>query len=316
MDISFLRLQAQFYLNQPIPATKGHNAPIPRADALNRTESKPTSLFERILRVIKDSVNSRIAAWKIGRALMPFIRSVTNQRSVDITSVHIDALGVALASVSSMQHGADDVLYETVSLSIKKLTRREKHRLLETRKESPAVAENDAITKLYRLVEKAIIQSITRDAELFALKAMKEFARKDFNRFAVRNASSSLGAHLYALQPINRYVAPELQLGKPEQSKVANPGPITGDAVALPTSEATKKTYPGTTQRQMSYIANSKESIVLKWFAAESKSSQTRVLTNLKKIPEEEADLSGPDAQRLDAFCLHMHAVLSAVNAP
>lgn len=309
MDISFLRLQARHDLNQPISATEVPNAPIPRAGALIQSGSKPTSLFERILTVIKDSVNSRIAAGKIRRSLIPVINAAVTRESVEITHIHVNALRIALASVSSVQNGADDVLYETVSLSMRKLPRREKHRLLETLQELPAAAENNDIAKLCSVAKKVIIQSIPREAELFALKAMKEFAQKDFNSFAIRNASNCLGAHLYALHPINLYVDPEFQLGKPEKAKVAIPSAIPGDAVALPTSKATKKTYPGTTQRQMSYIASSKESIVRKWFAAESKSSQIRVLANLKKIAEKEA--TGPDAQRLNAFCKYMETVLS-----
>jgi hypothetical protein len=325
MDIRFLRTEVRYELGQPFSATTLPSPPSPRASALSRFASNVTSFFERILTVIKAGLRSRVSAMKISSALTPFIQSVTKQISVDPTRVHVNALYMALASVSSIQSGAENVLYETVSASMGKLPYWQKEKLLE-KLETLASAGNTDIAKLCSVVKKVIIHHVALNAEFIALNAIKEFAGKNFNQFAVRNACTSLDAHLNVLRKINSYVDLEYQLGKPEETKVANSKYTPWTAVTPPTFEATIKTDPpGTTQRQMSYIATSDDSIVLKWFAAESKSAQNRVLANLEKMTdpkkivnlknvgtEEAAD---PSAQRLGAFCKHMQTVLSQFNA-
>jgi hypothetical protein len=95
--------------------------PAPRAQA---TRPTPVSknFFERIVEQVRTWVQSRVAAIKLNRALLPFIGKARDEASASLTGKHFEKLASALAFATTVKDGSNGLIDKVVRNSVKGLT--------------------------------------------------------------------------------------------------------------------------------------------------------------------------------------------------
>lgn len=248
------------------------------------------NIFDRVLAHVTGWIKFRVAAARLENSLAPFVQFATKKYASAPTVDQCEALNAILNSALSDKNGEERLVYDVVSQTLAKMTGADKVAFRSVLVESNkmlgnAIISEDAWNALLVPVTESLAKTIASNADSYALLALQNVAGTIEQKYSIENlliyTAGFLKLHLEVITPI-------------DDSGVDGFAPLAPAA-------------------QMASIAMSKESAVLKWFDAQSKPLQTKILKKLKSIARDRTlkeKTATIGEQRLRAFGIRMLEVL------
>lgn len=292
-------------LPYPEPVLKPNVAAQATRAQARSTQYYKTSIVQRVLVQVTDWVKSRVATFRIGSALAPFVRSASRQDKVTATAAQLDALNNALASAESVKNGADAVLNTAVSRALAKLDRKEKAVLREYLVDETGLSER-VRDGLLIAVTASRQESISADADFYVLASLDSIATMIQVPFLIKNnedqASRNFTAHLkfapasvvkHLVSQAGPYFYAHLQLmsqvhGAVDQASLLSP------------------------ERQIACLSSTTKNKVQSWFRAQPQELQNKVAAaiNASVADKDLQAANEPASKRTRAFCIWLQQAL------